>query len=108
MRFEIPRPKDALVQFLRRIGYAPHRSRGSFEISYVRRLGVVADYPRFHLYCHETPQAVILNLHLDQKRPSYEGSRAHSGEYDGRTVEQERDRILNAATTSRNATTLQL
>ena len=93
MRFTLQRPTEALVTFLRRVGYAPHRSRQSFEISYVRRLGAVAEYPRFHLYCQETETEIILNLHLDQKQPSYESSHAHSGEYEGAIIEKERDRI---------------
>lgn len=48
-------------------------------------------YPRFHLYCRENS----CNLHLDQKQPSYKGTTAHSGEYDGVLVEDEVERIRN-------------
>ena len=32
---------------------------------------------------------VIINLHLDQKRPRYQGTKAHNAEYDGEAIEQE-------------------
>ncbi|MBX4201167.1 hypothetical protein KW786_03530 [Candidatus Parcubacteria bacterium] len=35
------------------------------------------------------------SLHLDQKKPSYEGSAGHSGDYDGDVVEGEVERIKN-------------
>ena len=35
----------------------------------------------------------MFNLHLDQKKPTYEGHVAHSGEYDGELVEEEAERI---------------
>lgn len=38
---------------------------------------------------------VTLNLHLDQKQPSYQGSHAHSGEYKGALIEVEVARIKN-------------
>jgi len=33
-------------------------------------------------------------LHLDQKKPSYQGQTKHSGEYEGELVEVEKARIL--------------
>jgi hypothetical protein len=36
----------------------------------------------------------VFNLHLDQKKTSYEGSHAHSGQYDGEVVDREADRIM--------------
>lgn len=77
---------------LRQAGYAPMISRGRGDDSYMRRLGG-SDYPRFHIYYQETADEVIFNLHLDQKRPSYPGARAHSGEYDGDLIEREAARI---------------
>lgn len=52
-------------------------------------------YPRFHLYVRSRHGELIFNLHLDQKQPSYEGSTAHSGEYDGELVLREAARIKN-------------
>ncbi len=62
------------------------------QTSYTRRLSGNF-YPRFHLYLEEKEGQLIFNLHLDQKQPSYQGSHAHSGEYDGELVEQEGERI---------------
>ena len=50
-------------------------------------------YPRFHVYIKIENDTVIFDLHLDQKRPIYEGVTAHSGEYDGDVVEREMARI---------------
>lgn len=54
------------------------------------------DYPRFHIYVNrEEPGTLIeLTLHLDEKKPSYEGFTAHSGQYDGPVIEEERRRIV--------------
>jgi hypothetical protein len=78
---------------VRRCGYGQIRDFKSGETSYVRRLR--GDfYPRFHLYINsENP--LVLNLHLDQKKASYEGSTAHSGDYDSDIVKQEAQRIYN-------------
>lgn len=61
---------------------------------FIKRVGV-AEYPHFHLYLQEEGENVILNLHLDQKKPSYEGASRHSGEYEGELVEKEMERIKN-------------
>jgi len=50
-------------------------------------------YPRFHLYLKINEDRVIFNLHLDQKKPSYKGTPAHSGEYEDEIVEKEAERI---------------
>ncbi|MEK7167794.1 MAG: hypothetical protein AAB791_02210 [Patescibacteria group bacterium] len=71
---------------LRRSGYGLITGRQGQ--SFVRRLGSNF-YPRFHAYVEGSQ----INLHLDQKQPSYEGSHAHSGEYDGELVESEAERI---------------
>ena len=78
--------KENLYGFLRKCGYAP------FHDSFVKVLSG-SGYPRFHLYLNETSDKHILNLHLDQKRPSYGKETAHSGEYNGEIVEKEADRI---------------
>ena len=40
---------------------------------------------------------IVFDLHLDQKKPSYVGTKAHGGEYDGPTVEKEMSRIAGWA-----------
>jgi len=78
--------KENLYSFMRKCGYAP------FYESYVKILSA-SGYPRFHLYINENEDQYVLNLHLDQKRPSYGKETAHSGEYDGKVVEDEARRI---------------
>lgn len=80
-------------QFMReRCGYAFLRSKNTGKESYVYRL--TRDfYPRFHLYIERKNGNVTFDLHLDQKEASYQGSRAHNGEYDGPAVENELKRI---------------
>ncbi len=78
--------KENLYSFMRKCGYAP------FYESYIKIMSS-SGYPRFHLYVSENENQYILNLHLDQKRPSYDKETAHSGEYDGKVVEDEARRI---------------
>lgn len=76
---------------MRTAGYKPIAITTQGELNCVRPLG--GDYPRFHVYAKENSQGVTINLHLDQKKPSYGQETAHSGEYDGELVEEERRRI---------------
>jgi len=79
---------------LRRFGYAPYVNKEG-EQSFVRRIHGTA-FPRFHLYVKEEDRTILrCSLHLDQKRPSYMGTRAHGGDYDSKTVQQEADRLQN-------------
>ena len=79
---------------IRRSGYGQIRDSKNGQISYVRRLRTDF-YPRFHLYVN-SDNPLVLNLHLDQKKASYEGYTAHSGDYDSEIVKQEAQRIYNA------------
>lgn len=76
---------------MRQIGYKPIGVTPQGELNSVRPLG--ADYPRFHLYVKENPKIITLNIHLDQKKAIYEGSTAHSGDYESETVQDEVQRI---------------
>jgi len=80
-----------LNSFMRLIGYKPIDVSPQGQLNCVRPLG--ADYPRFHSYVKETPKGFEFNLHLDQKKASYEGTSMHNGEYEGETVNEERRRI---------------
>ena len=80
---------------LRQAGYNYLPGRGSREDSFVRALAR-SGYPRFHIYLKEENDIIEFNLHLDQKKPSYAGSHAHSGEYKGKVVEEEIKRLKNA------------
>lgn len=92
MKLRVPRPSNTLVA-IRRCGYAQFRDPRSGDESFTRRLGT-GFYPRFHLYVEEHDDMLVLNLHLDQKQPSYGVGHMHSGEYDGPTVENEAARIV--------------
>lgn len=88
MKIQVSNNLDPLL-VLRRAGYGQVMDRRATEVSYNRRLGS-GFYPRFHVYIN----GQTINLHLDQKQASYEGSSAHSGEYDGQAVETEAQRII--------------
>ena len=93
MKIYLPHPlPDHAVTLIKRAGYADHRDAHATEPSYTHRFGPEL-YPRFHVYIEERSDGVVFNLHLDQKKPSYGGSHAHAGEYDGPTVEREASRI---------------
>jgi hypothetical protein len=72
----------------RQLGYHPSPHSDSF----IRRLGTGL-YPRFHAYLKKDQGRLMIELHLDQKKVSYEGQKAHSGEYDGELLIQEKIRI---------------
>jgi hypothetical protein len=106
MQFEIKNLTRNQNELMRAIGYRPAFFQKEGEVSLIRLING-SDYPRFHLYIKGNPTSptgssgqmetknLIFSLHLDQKKPSYEGSRGHSGEYDGPLVEQEAERIKN-------------
>jgi len=78
--------------FLRRAGYALIFDRQRGQESFVRRLGE-GYYPRIHRYVEPDGNYVIFNIHLDQKKASYEGTNMHSAEYDSNVVEGEINRL---------------
>jgi hypothetical protein len=94
MNFIIENPSSHSRNVMRSAGYAMQQNRKG-EISFTKRLAG-ADYPRFHVYINKEDPGVMMevSLHLDEKKPSYEGSTAHSGQYDGEVVELEQQRIL--------------
>lgn len=99
MEFTIKDIQESINSLMRKIGYQPAYFQKEGEFSIVRQVGR-NDYPRFHLYIRKsfgTAQdklnTYMFNLHLDQKKPSYRGSREHSGEYGGGLVEGEAERI---------------
>jgi len=80
------------ADFLRRAGYACVHDRLATQESFSIRLGR-EHYPRLHMYYDDLGEQVSFNLHLDQKRNSYEGSARHSAEYSGEIVEAEISRL---------------
>jgi hypothetical protein len=84
-----------IERFLRTLGWAQIYDRRGDKYSYVKRL--TRDfYPRLHLYVKEYPDNYVFDLHLDQKKASYEGHSAHSGEYEGEIVSNALETIKRA------------
>ena len=81
-----------ILNFMRGCGYRFIERSLDDEWNFVRSLSGY-DYPRFHFYLKQVAGALLLNLHLDQKKPSYRGTTRHSGEYEGEVVETEAKRI---------------
>ena len=99
MKFIIKnRGKENLQNLMRKAGYY-FFPRNESELSFIRPLERNG-YPRFHIYpkINKENNDIIFNLHLDQKKPIYKGAPAHSGEYDGRVVENEAERIKQILT----------
>lgn len=87
MEISIKNTGENLVNLMRKIGYLFQR-----ENQFIRPLER-SGYPRFHLYIKENKKEIILDLHLDQKRPVYKMARDHAAEYEGKVVETEAERI---------------
>jgi len=94
MKFTLKGPfGENVYNLMRKIGYHfLKKDEKSGELNFVHPIGGDA-YPRFHIYLKKEGEDLIFNLHLDQKRPIYKGTTAHSGEYSGEIVEKERKRI---------------
>jgi len=94
MQFTVKNLHKSINVIMRQIGYVPAYFQKAGEFSMVRKLAR-NDYPRFHLYITQEGADFTFKLHLDQKKPSYEGAKGHSGDYDGDVVEGEAERIKN-------------
>jgi hypothetical protein len=62
------------------------------QLSFTRPIGSTR-YPMFHIYLKQNSTEISINIHLDQKGPSYGKNTAHNGEYDGSLIEKEVERI---------------
>lgn len=82
---------DPALTFMRRAGYG-FQKEGGGEVAFVRRVGGLP-FPRYHAYVHPDGTALAVNLHVDQKEPTYGRGTAHSGEYNGTLVEEEAARL---------------
>lgn len=98
MKFTLEGPfKDNVHSLMRKAGYY-FQDKKENDLIFTRP---PRGYPRFHIYLKvdgstSSPQEInslIFNLHLDQKKPIYKGTVAHSGEYKGKTIEGEAERI---------------
>ena len=90
MRLNFKNLKDSPLNLMRRAGYGfAGEDPQTGELNFTRRLSG-GDYPRFHAFIKSDGDFVFVNLHLDQKKASYRGTRAHSGEYeDSEILEKE-------------------
>ncbi len=86
MKITIKNPKESALNLMRKVGYF---SLGESFVRPLERSG----YPRFHIYIKENKEEIILDLHLDQKRPVYKTAHDHAAEYEGKVVEAEAERI---------------
>jgi len=79
--------------FMQRAGYASFTDPNTSQTSYTRRLS--RDYyPRLHAYIEkDQANSQFINLHLDQKKPSYPGAHAHNAEHEGGRVGEEGHRL---------------
>src|SRR3990172_2435681 len=96
MRLNFKNVKDTPLTLMRRAGYGfIGQDEKTGELSFTRHLSG-GDYPRFHAFIKSDGDFVFVNLHLDQKKPSYRGTSAHSGEYeDNALLEKEAQIIKN-------------
>lgn len=94
MTFKVYNDNYNLTDLARKLGYKPIAETEKGELNCVRPLG--ADYPRFHIYLKADPEIVTFNIHLDQKKPVYEGATAHGGDYESDVVSDEIQRIKDA------------
>lgn len=92
MQFTIKNIDRSINDIMRVIGYQPAYFQEEGEFSIIRPVAG-NPYPRFHAYIKQNGQDFQFNLHIDQKKASYEGSTGHSGDYDGEVVEGEAQRI---------------
>lgn len=87
MEIRIKNTGENTINLMRKIGYLFHR-----ENQFIKLLER-NNYPRFHLYIKGNKEEIILDLHLDQKRPVYKTAHDHAAEYEGKVVETEAERI---------------
>jgi len=92
MDFVIKNINGNIVEVARKIGYVIIDTKENNEYNMVRKIHF-DNYPRFHIYAKHAGDRLIFNLHLDQKKPSYKGTHAHSGEYEGPVIDEEANRI---------------
>lgn len=98
MKFTLQGPfRENIYNLMRKAGYSfQGRDEKKGELVFARP---AREYPRFHLFLKisgeqfSAAQEMVLNLHLDQKKPIYEGAPAHAGEYQGEIVKKEAERI---------------
>jgi hypothetical protein len=92
-----------IERFLRALAWAQIYDRRRDKYSYVKRLSRDF-YPRLHLYVKKYPDNYVFDLHLDQKKASYKGHSAHSGEYEGEMLSNALETIKRALRSKTSST----
>jgi hypothetical protein len=91
MKFVFKKGEKNILDIFQKAGYS-YRGVVGGDMSFIKRVGL-DEYPHYHIYVKSDGDNMILNMHLDQKKPSYESASAHNAEYDSELVEKEMERI---------------
>lgn len=93
MKFVIENPKMNVNVLFRRAGY--HFVKRAGEESAFARSLTGHTFPRYHAFCKTDGGRILVNIHIDHKAASYEGTSMHSGEYDSdsKLLNEEAERI---------------
>jgi len=94
MKFGIKKKvlNEKIENILKKAGYVLINSYYTKRVSFVRRLTRYY-YPRFHIYIKENNDIIIIDIHLDQKKTSYDNVNAHNAEYDSPIIKEEIQRL---------------
>jgi hypothetical protein len=97
MKFAIEKPQVNINVLFRRAGYHFDKRDGN-EMAFARSL-TGQKFPRFHAFCRMDGGKILVNIHIDHKAASYEGTSMHSGEYDqdSQLLQQEAEKLKNVA-----------
>lgn len=98
MTLEIKNFTKNLTDSMRSVGYHyDGNDQKTGEWRFYRSLSANL-YPRFHVYAafDKASKKLTVNLHLDQKAPVYQGSTAHSGDYEGPVIDEEISKLKMA------------
>ena len=91
MKYAFEKGKINIIDLFQKAGYS-YRGVYNNDMSFIKRVGL-DEYPHYHIYVKELDNEILINMHLDQKKPSYEGVAAHNAEYNGELVEKEMERV---------------
>ena len=93
MKFVIEKPQVNINVLFRRAGYHFDKHSGD-EMAFARSL-TGQTFPRYHAFCRMDGMKILVNIHIDHKAASYEGSSKHSGEYasDSQLLNEEAGRL---------------
>ena len=91
MQFKFKKLTTNIIDLMQKAGYS-YRGVYNGDMNFIKRIGL-DEYPHYHIYIKEQENEFIMNMHLDQKKPSYEGAAAHNAEYNGELIEKEMERV---------------